>query len=54
MPNVDFPCYPAGPLVYQEQIVRKKVAYEAGHIVVPEGPGLGMEIDEERLQAQRL
>lgn len=54
MPNVDFPCYPAGPLVYQEQIVRQKVAYEAGHIVVPEGPGLGMEIDEERLRAQRL
>ena len=54
MPNVDFPCYPAGPLVYQEQIVKERVRYEAGHIVVPDGPGLGMEVDEERLKAQML
>ncbi len=54
MPNLDFPCYPSGPLVYYEQIVREKVCYEEGHIIVPEGPGLGVEIDEERLAAQRL
>ena len=54
MPNLDFPCYPSGPLVYYEQIVRDKVHYEEGHIIVPEGPGLGVEIDEEQLAAQRL
>ncbi len=54
MPNVDLPCYPAGPLVYQEQVVKEKVRYEEGHIVVPDGPGLGMEIDEDRLRAQML
>ena len=54
MPNLDFPCYPSGPLVYYEQIVRDKVRYEEGHIIVPEGPGLGVEIDEEQLAAQRL
>ena len=54
MPNMDFPCYAAGPLVYQEQIVKERVHYEAGHIVVPDGPGLGVEVDEERLNAQRL
>jgi len=52
--NVDFPCYPAGPLVYQEQICRERVRYEAGHIVVPDGPGLGVEIDPDLLDAQRL
>ena len=54
MPNVDLPCYPAGPLVYQEQVCREKVRYENGHFVVPDGPGLGVEIDEDRLTAQRL
>ena len=52
--NLDFPCYPAGPLVYQEQIVKERMRYEVGHIVVPDGPGLGMEVDGERLKAQRL
>ncbi len=54
LPNVSFPCYPAGPLVYQERIVQEPVRYQAGHIIVPDGPGLGMELDTERLAAQRL
>ncbi len=54
LPNIDFPCYPAGPVVYEEQIVKERIQYEDGHIVVPDGPGLGLEIDEERLRAQTL
>ena len=54
IPNIDFPCYPSGPLVYQEQIVMERVRYEAGHIVVPDGPGLGVEIDPQSLRQQRL
>ena len=53
-PNIDFPCYPSGPLVFDEQIVVERVVYKAGHIVVPDGPGLGVEIDEDRLAKQRL
>jgi len=54
VPNLDFPCYPAGPLVYQERICRQPVRYEEGHLVVPDGPGHGMELDQELLNAQRL
>ena len=54
VPNLDFPIYPSGPLVYREQIVKEPVRYEEGHVLVPDGPGLGMEIDEELLNAQRL
>ena len=54
MPNLSFPCYPAGPLVYQERIVQEPVRYQDGHIIVPDGPGLGMELDEEQLAAQQL
>jgi muconate cycloisomerase len=52
--NLDFPCYLAGPLVYQEQVVHQPVRYEEGHIIVPEGPGLGLQLNEQRLQEQRL
>jgi L-alanine-DL-glutamate epimerase-like enolase superfamily enzyme len=45
---------PAGPLVYREQVVKERVRYDEGHIIVPEGPGLGMELDEKLLDAQRL
>ena len=54
LPNIHYPCYPAGPVVYEEQIVKERIQYEDGHIVVPDGPGLGLEIDEERLKAQML
>jgi muconate cycloisomerase len=54
LPDLALPCYLAGPLVYQEQVVAEKVRYEAGRIVVPEGPGLGVVLDRERLAALRL
>ena len=54
VPNLDLPCYPVGPLVYRERVVREPVRYEEGHFIVPDGPGLGMELDEERLNAQRV
>ena len=54
VPNLDPPIYTAGPLDYQEQAVQERVRYEAGHLIVPDGPGLGMELDEGRLDAKRL
>lgn len=54
MRNLDLPIYPSGPLVYYEQVVKEKVQYEDGHVIVPDGPGVGVELDEERLQAQRV
>ena len=55
LPNLDFPCYLAGPLVYQEQIVHQPVCYEAGYIIVPRrAPDWGYNLNEQRLQAQRI
>ena len=54
VPNMDYPCYLAGPLVYQEQVVKEKVRYEEGYLYPPDGPGLGVELDEDLLNAQRL
>jgi muconate cycloisomerase len=54
VPNLDLPSYPSGPLVYHEDVVKERVHYENGYIIVPDGPGLGVEIDEEKLNVQRF
>jgi galactarate dehydratase (D-threo-forming) len=51
MTNLDFPCDPTGPHLYVDDVVAAPVRYEAGHLVVPTGPGLGVEIDESKLRA---
>ena len=49
VPNLDFPSDPVGGRLYMKDVVVKRVEYQAGYLLVPEGPGLGLEIDEEKL-----
>jgi muconate cycloisomerase len=51
--NLDLGCYMAGPLVYAQDIAVESVRYEEGHIVVPAGPGLGVELDPQKLESLR-
>lgn len=53
-PHLAFPCYMAGPLVYDEDVVGEPVQYCEGHIVIPEGPGLGVELDGARMKKIQL
>jgi galactarate dehydratase (D-threo-forming) len=53
MLNLDYPCDPVGPILYQDDVVRQRVRYEGGHLIVPSGPGLGMEIDRDLLHSLR-
>lgn len=50
LPSIDMPCDPAGPLLYTEDITANRVRYEEGFLVVPDGPGLGIEVDEAQLE----
>ena len=49
-PSIDLPCDPAGPQLYVEDVVKQRVRYENAEMVVPGGPGLGVELDEEKLK----
>lgn len=40
--------------VYLDDIVREPFKYEEGHLVAPEGPGLGITLDEEKLAKYRV
>ncbi len=49
--NLDYPGDPTGGLLYESDVVKERVQYEKGYLIVPKGPGLGMELDEEKLDA---
>ena len=53
-PHLAFPCYMAGPLVYDEDVVSETIQYCEGHIIIPEGPGLGVELDGARMEKIKL
>lgn len=48
---LDYPGDSTGPILYEQDVVRQGVVYDRSHLVVPAGPGLGVEIDEARLDA---
>ncbi len=52
LPSLDYPGDPFGTLLYTTDVVRERMRYEGGYMLLPEGPGLGMELDEELLQEQ--
>jgi muconate cycloisomerase len=47
--RLDHPGDPVGPRLYAQDVVKKRVDYVQGHLVVPQGPGLGVELDEDEL-----
>ena len=50
--GLDYPSDSTGPVLYTQDVVKQPVRYEAGHLRVPDGPGLGVEVDEAVLAAQ--
>ena len=49
VPNLEYPGDAAGAQLYLDDVVVDRVQYENGYLVVPKGPGLGMELSEEKL-----
>lgn len=43
---LDYPSDSTGPKLYSREVVKTPVRFEAGFLLVPEGPGLGVEVDE--------
>ncbi len=43
---LDYPSDSTGPRLYTQEVVKTPVRYESGFLLVPEGPGLGVEVDE--------
>jgi muconate cycloisomerase len=50
LPRLAYPSYLMGPLKYREQITTEQLVVTDAHVAVPQGPGLGITIDEEALR----
>lgn len=46
---LDYPSDSTGPRLYTTDVVKTPVRYEDGHLLVPTGEGLGVEVDEDLL-----
>ena len=47
---LDYPSDNTGPELYTADVVKEPLQYENGYLVVPDGPGLGVEVDENLLK----
>ncbi|HKA07493.1 MAG TPA: enolase C-terminal domain-like protein [Gemmataceae bacterium] len=57
MPEIDSDCYPAdtiGPFYHEGDLITKPLDLGPPHAKVPEGPGLGVEVDEGQLKRWRV
>ena len=50
LPQLDHPGDPVGPRLYAEDVVKRRVDYDKGNLLVPVGPGLGVELDRGALE----
>lgn len=52
-PRLDYASDPVGPCLYTSDVVRERVRFADGAMWVPEGPGLGIDVDLRAIQAIR-
>ncbi|HEX5482382.1 MAG TPA: mandelate racemase/muconate lactonizing enzyme family protein, partial [Terriglobia bacterium] len=51
--NLHYPTVAIGPKLYTEDPARNKIQYKNGYMLVPDGPGLGIEIDWDKVNELR-
>jgi galactarate dehydratase (D-threo-forming) len=49
--NIHYPSVAIGPKLYTEDPAINLIRYESGYMLVPEGPGLGVDIDWDKVKA---
>ena len=50
----EFPCDILGPIAYEHDLLQQSLDYRDGTVAVPDKPGLGVEIDEDKLDRYRV
>jgi muconate cycloisomerase len=51
LPQLDYGCELFGPMMLTEDVLTEPIRYEAGAVLLPPGPGLGITVDSERVAA---
>ena len=50
MPGLELPCDPMGPMLYMASPAKERIRAEGSYLYLPEGPGFGVEMDEEKMR----
>ena len=50
IPELEYGCELFGPLRIKEDIVSKGIEYRNGNVLIPKGPGLGVKVDETKIE----
>ncbi|HTM48349.1 MAG TPA: hypothetical protein VL285_06705, partial [Bryobacteraceae bacterium] len=50
----EFPCDIIGPMFYTDSLLREALPISGGQARAPEKPGLGVELDEEKVELYRV
>jgi muconate/chloromuconate cycloisomerase len=53
LPQLRFGCELVGPLLLSDSVITEPLRYEAGHLHVPTGPGIGVGLDHEQVSRYR-
>lgn len=53
IPELHYAGDPVGPLLYTDDVVKNPVRYDGTRLIIPDGPGLGVELDEGKLESLR-
>lgn len=53
LPNLPYPIETFGPLRYERDIVQTPIPIAGGYVTPPEGPGLGVQLDWDAIEASR-
>lgn len=54
LPNLTYPCYLVGPTLYEEDILMEPLHIREGMFHLSDRPGLGIEVDEKKLEKFRV
>jgi o-succinylbenzoate synthase len=54
LPELPFPCDVKGPSMFVDDFVDPPIAIDTGFVRVPDGPGLGVALDDEKIRHYRI
>jgi len=54
VPHLDLPCDPMGPVLYTTSPAKERIRAEGSYLYLPDGPGLGVELDDEKMQGMTI
>jgi muconate cycloisomerase len=54
VPDLEYPCDPMGPILYTTSPAKERIRAEGSYLYLPDGPGLGVELDEEKMKVMTI